>query len=428
METASVERPGQPLERAVSGRSPDPSVDADPRHNVRLDAHPQNPEPEPMSREPAPFDLPSVRAEFPILAQRTYLNSCSLGALSLRSERYLDDFRHRWHAMGASAWYHHWLGRIEELRGRVAAFWGATPRETALLPSTSVALSVIAESVRPGGRNRVVCSELDFPTLAYQWAVKPEIELVVLKSPDGVRMDPEQYAEAVDERTLFLATSHVFFTTGYAQDLNALADIAHRAGAWCLIDGYQGLGQVPLDLAATRVDFYTGGPLKWLLGGPGLAYLYVRGDLIADLEPRITSWFASEDQFSFDPKGFRYRSDARRFEMGTPSLPTVHTALGGQEIVDEVGIGRIVERNRTLTARLVDRCREAGFSLRLAEPKHRSAIVMVRHDDPAGAVAHLAERGIIVDHRPGHVRVSPHFYNTDEELDRCVEALAGYGR
>ncbi len=379
-----------------------------------------------MSPDPAPFDLERIRAEFPILAARTYLNTCSLGALSRRSEAYLDEFRERWHTMGASAWYEHWLARIEDLRRKVAAFWGAASAETALLPSTSVALSVVAESVPPSRRNRVVCSELDFPTLTYQWAVKPGIELVVLESPDGVRMDPEQYAEAVDDRTLFLATSHVFFTTGYVQDLRALSDIAHRAGAWCLVDGYQGAGQVPLDLSSTGADFYTGGPLKWLLGGPGLAYLYVRDDLVRRLEPRITSWFATEDQFGFDPRAFRYHSDARRFEMGTPSVPTVHTALGGQEIVDEVGIARIAERNRTLTQHLVERCREAGFSLRLAEPAHRSAIVMVRHDDPAGAVAHLAGRGIIVDHRPGHVRVSPHFYNTEEELDRCVQALAAY--
>lgn len=378
-----------------------------------------------MSHDPD-FDLDLLRAEFPILSSHTYLNSCSLGALSRRSEGYLDDFRHRWHTMGASAWYEHWLGRIEQLRGRVATFWGATPRETALLPSTSVALSVVAESVKPGGRNRVICSELDFPTLAYQWAVKPEIELVVLRSPDGIRMDPEQYAEAVDERTLFLATSHVFFTTGYVQDLDELARIAHRAGAWCLIDGYQGVGQVPLDLSSTGVDFYTGGPLKWLLGGPGLAYLYVRADLVTALEPRITSWFAAEGQFGFDLEGFRYRPDARRFEMGTPSLPTVHTALGGQEIVDELGIERIAERNRLLTDHLVDRCREAGFSLRLPDAPHRSAIVMVPHHDPAGAVAHLAGHGVIVDHRPGHVRVSPHVYNTEAEIDRCVEVLASY--
>ncbi len=371
-------------------------------------------------------DLDRLRAEFPILSRKTYLNSCSLGALSQRSQGYLDDFQELWHEMGASAWYEHWLGRIEDLRGRVAGFWGAEPAETALLPSTSVALSVISESLARTGRNRVVCTELDFPTLAYQWAVKPDIELVVLESPDGVRIDPEQFEDAVDDRTLLLATSHVFFTTGYVQDLTALAGIAHGAGAYCLIDGYQGAGQVALNLESTEVDFYTGGPLKWLLGGPGLAYLYVRQELIESLEPRITSWFATEGQFDFDLRGFRYRPDARRFEMGTPALPTVHTALGGQEIVDEVGIAAIVARNRRLTEHLIVRCQESGMTLRLADPDHRSAIVMVRNDDPGGAVRHLGEHGIIVDHRPGFVRISPHVYNTEEEIDRCVEALATY--
>ncbi len=375
----------------------------------------------------ATLDLDRMRAEFPILSRKTYLNSCSLGALSRRSEMYLDEFRERWHDMGASAWYEHWLGRLEELRGRLSGFWGSKPGEVALLPSTSVALSVIAESVDAGRRNRVVCTELDFPTLVYQWAVKPGIELVVLESPDGVRVDLEQFADAVDERTLFVATSHVYFTTGYVQDLGALADIAHGAGAWCLVDGYQGAGQVPLDLASTGVDFYTAGPLKWLLGGPGLAYLYVRGDRIGGLSPRITSWFATEGQFDFDPGGFRYRADARRFEMGTPALPTVHTALGGQELVDEVGQDAIVERNRFLTEHLVRRCREEGLEVRVAEPAHRSAIVMVRHDDPAAAVRGLAGRGIIVDHRPGFVRISPHFYNTTDEVELCVEALVDGG-
>ena len=370
--------------------------------------------------------IDTIRAEFPILGRKTYLNSCSLGALSRRSEACLAEFTEQWHEMGASAWYGHWLRRIEELRVKVAAFLGATPRELALLPSTSTALSVIAESVRADGRNRVVCTELDFPTLAYQWAVRPEIELVVLPSPDGVRIDPEQFAEAVDERTLFLATSHVFFTTGYEQDLAALADIARAAGALSLIDGYQGAGQVELSLPETRVDFYTSGPLKWLCGGPGLAYLYVRDDLVELLKPRITSWFATERQFDFDLEGFEYRGDARRFEMGTPAIPTVHTALGGQEIIDEIGIEAIVARNRALSTRLVERVRAAGFQLRLADTKHRTSIVMIHHVDPPGAVAHLAEHGVVVDDRPGFVRASPHFYNTEEEVDRFVEVLGAY--
>lgn len=379
-----------------------------------------------VTDDASPPDLEAIRAQFPILSRRTYLNSCSLGALSLRSEMYLDEFRERWHDLGAAAWHGHWLGRVEDLRSRVAAFWGSTPEEVALLPSTSAALAMVTESIPVGKRDRVVCTELDFPTLAYQWAVKPEIELVILRSEDGVTIDTQQFADAVDERTLFLATSHVFFTTGFQQDIEELARIARGAGAYSLIDGYQGAGQVPLTLCETGVDFYTGGPLKWLCGGPGLSYLYVREELIQSLRPRITSWFATERQFDFELEGFEYRSDARRFELGTPALPTVHTALGGQELVDEVGIDAIVARNRTLTERLIDGARSAGFSMALAEPGQRTSIVMIRHEDPPGAVRHLAEHDVIVDHRPGFVRVSPHFYNTEEEVDRCLHVLAAF--
>lgn len=371
-------------------------------------------------------DFEALRDEFPILARKTYLNSCSLGALSKRSEAYLGEFVERWHDMGASAWYRHWLGRVEDLRGRVSTFLGTTTRELALLPSTSTALAAVTESVDAAGRNRVVCTELDFPTLAYQWAVKPELEMVVLKSPDGVRIDPEQFAEVVDERTLFLATSHVFFATGYEQDLTTLARIARDAGAYSLIDGYQGAGQTDLSLPETGVDFYTTGPLKWLLGGPGLSYLYVRAPLVEALKPRLTSWFATKHQFDFDLGGFEYRDDARRFELGTPALPTVHTALGGQEIIDEVGLPAILERNRTLTDHLIGTAEDAGMSLTLAEPANRTFILMIQDDDQPGAVKHLASHGIIVDYRPGHVRVSPHFYNTTEELDRCIDVLASY--
>ena len=372
-------------------------------------------------------DFEALRHEFQILERKTYLNSCSLGALSRRSERYLTDFVDRWHDMGASAWYRHWLGRVEELRGRVSAFLGATPRELALLPSTSAALAAITESVPPKGRNRVVCTELDFPTLAYQWTVKPEIEMVILRSPDGIGIDPDQFAQVVDERTLFLATSHVFFATGYEQDLNALSKIAQNAGAYSLIDGYQGAGQTNLLLPTTGIDFYTTGPLKWLIGGPGLSYLYVRDELVSELEPRLTSWFATKRQFDFDLEGFEYRDDARRFELGTPALPTIHTALGGQEIIDEVGIEAIIARNTMLTDHLIARAEAAGMRLTLADSDHRTFIVMIQHDDPSGAVKHLAANDIIVDHRPGHIRVSPHFYNTTEEIDLCVETLTKFG-
>lgn len=375
-----------------------------------------------------PAALQALRSQFPILGSHTYLNSCSLGALSKEAEARLADFTDLWHTMGASAWYEHWMGRLEELRRAAGDFVGAPAGSVALEPSTSVALAVLAESLDWSHRRKVITTELDFPTLLYQWSVRPDVELVILESHDGISVPVERFAAAVDEHTQLIATSHVNFTTGAIQEIDAIADVAHEAGALCLIDGYQGAGQVPLDLSTTNVDFYTWGPLKWLCGGPGLAYLYVRPDRIPELEPRITSWFATKDQFQFRPGEFRYHDDARRFEMGTPALPTVHTALGGQAIMSELGAPAIVARNRVLTEYLLDRCQSSKLATVVApEPSDRSAIVLLPHSEPARVVAALADQGIIVDHRPGKVRVSPHVYTTNEEIDRFVEAMVAIG-
>ena len=368
--------------------------------------------------------LRALRDEFPILAHSNYLNSCSLGALSRRAEGRLGEFLGRWHTMGASAWYEHWLGALDELRGRMERFFGAEAGEVALSPSTSVALASIAESIDWDARPRVVTTELDFPTLVYQFRARPEVEVVVLRSEDGLGVEPAQFAEVVDERTALIATSHVQFMTGYRQDLEALGRIAREAGALTLIDGYQGAGQVVTHPRDEGVDVYTSGPLKWLCGGPGLSYLWVRRELVPELTPRLVSWFGVRDPFRFDPGAVELRDDARRFEMGTPALATVHTALGAQELLDEVGIEAIEARNRDLTERLVRALRGGGFEPRVpGDPARRSAIVTVPHPDPTGAVAALAARGIIVDARPGIVRFSPHFYNTVDEVEGAAGAL-----
>lgn len=371
------------------------------------------------------MDWTTWRAEFPILSRKIYLNSCSLGALSHRAEASVARFHEDWHNFGASAWYETWVGRMTDLRARVARMLNASEREIAITHSTSSALSSIASAIDYSRRNRVVVAELDFPTVSYQWLVRPDVEVVRVPSDDGATVNVERFAEAVDKRTALVATGHVFYATGAVQDVGRIAQIAHNAGALCFIDGYQAVGQLPVDVRALKVDFYAGGPLKWLLGGPGLCYLYVRDELVQQLEPEITGWFAHRDQFAFDSAHFEFKEDARRFELGTPALHMVHCALGGQEIIDQIGIDNIRRRNSALTEQVIERAQAASFRIRCAPTKEsRSAIVMVAHPDPARAVQHLAEHDIIVDWRPGHVRISPHFYNTEAELDLVIERLA----
>ncbi len=364
------------------------------------------------------------RAEFPILARRTYLNSCSLGALSHRAIARIHQFHEEWHTHGAAAWYDQWSARLLELREAVARLFHATVPEIGLTASVSAALSTVASAIDYRRRPQVVISELDFPTLGYQWMVRPDVEVVRVPSDDGATIDPGRFAAAVTERTAVLATSHVFFSTGAIQDLATLGRIAHDRGALFLVDAYQSAGQVPIDVRAADADVLIAGPLKWLLGGPGLAYLYVRDALIERLVPTIAGWFGAEHQFAFDSSRFEFRHDARRFELGTPALPTVHAALGGHSIIEEVGIAVIRERNAALTGRLIDGVRRLGLGVRCAPaPAARSAIVMIAHDDPGGTVERLALGGIIVDWRPGYVRVSPHFYNTEAEIDAVVTAI-----
>jgi kynureninase len=376
-----------------------------------------------MTMIPHP-ELEQLRSEFPILQTRTYLNSCSLGALSRRSMGYLGEYQALWNTMGASAWYELWMARLTELRAAVATHWSAREPEVALSASVSAALSSIASAVDYGRRNRVVIAELDFPTLAYQWLARPDVEVVRVPSDDGIGIPPERWAEYVDDRTAIVATSHVFYSTGYIQELEPIAEAARRAGALFVVDGYQAMGQMPVDPRAAGADVYVAGPLKWMLGGPGLSFLWVREERIPELTPTIASWFGARDQFEFRIDELELRDDASRFAMGTPALPTVYTALGGAEILAEVGMVRVRERIAALTEDLVQRLRTENFEMRIAADRdRRSGIVMVRVGDAGAAVAALAERGIIIDRRGEYVRISPHFYNTADENALVVEAL-----
>lgn len=373
--------------------------------------------------QPAAWE--TYRAEFPTCGRVTYLNSCSLGALSRRSRAAVGAFLDLWEEHGASAWYVTWLGECAALRRGFARLVAAPEESVALHHSVSSALSVVASCYPATGRTRIVTTALDFPTIPYQWLVKPGVEVVMLPSDDGIGVPLERYAAAIDERTALVATSHVFFTSGYIQPVAEIARLAHAVGAHVLIDGYQAAGQVPVDVAALDVDYYVTGGLKWLIGGPGIVELYVRPELAQRLAPTITGWFAHGQQFRFDAASFEPAADARRFELGTPAVAAVYAARAGLDLILEIGVDRIREREVELVRDLVARAADARLAVRLPRSlEEHAGIVMFPAADPGGVVRALKAGGIVVDYRPGHVRVSPYFYNTLAENELLVERLA----
>jgi selenocysteine lyase/cysteine desulfurase len=381
----------------------------------------------PMTLAPVPASAPAVdyRAEFPIFRNSNYLNSCSLGALSRRSRARVNQCLDIWETRGAAAWYDVWWGALAELRARYGRVVGAPDGSIALHPNISSALTAVAESVDYRRRPKVVLTNLDFPTVTYQWLARaPDVEVEIVESPDGVSVPLEAFERAVDDRTALVVTSHVYFISGAIQDLAALAGIAHRRGALLLADGYQAAGQIPVNVRELNADFYCAGGLKWLLGGSGVAFLYARPELVPGLTPRATGWFGQRDQFRFDPRDMVWQDDARRLEAGTPPILSIYAQLGGLDVIEELGTEEIRRRTMALTEDLIEAARAAGLRPKVAaDPGRRSAIVMLPSDDPAGDVRRLAAERIVVDARPGHVRVSPYFYNVADDGRAAIECL-----
>lgn len=380
-----------------------------------------------MTAAPPAPNLARYRDEFPIFRHAIYLNSCSLGALAQRTRAALGEYLDQWERRGASAWYDTWLPAAERLRAGYGRVVGADAANVSLHPSISSALTMVAASFDYRERPKVITTSLDFPTVAYQWLARAAqgVELVVLESPDGVTVPLELFAGAIDHRTALVATSHVFFTSGAIQDLPALAALCRANGALLLVDGYQGAGQLPVDMGALGVDFYCAGGLKWLLGGSGIAFLAVRPGLVRRLEPTVAGWFGHAEPFRFDPRRLERADDARRFDLGTPSVASLYAQLAGLSILEEIGLPAVRAATQALTEDLIDAAREHDLRPRVAlAAADRSAIVMIPREDPHADVRRLAERGFIVDARPGHVRISPYFYNLPGDHRACLECLA----
>ena len=366
------------------------------------------------------------RAEFPITERFNYLNNCSLTPLHRRGREHVERFLAEWTEEGGRAWYDHWIGEYEALRADLAGVVGASIDEIAIEPNVSAGLVGIASTFDYAKRPKVIVSDLDFPTDGHAFLAVADrgARVDFVRSPDRVRVPLELFERAVDERTAAVCTGHVYFTTGWIQDVRALAEICHRKGAVLVVDAYQSIGAIPFDVNASGIDYLVGGTLKWLMGGPGIAFLYARGSVAERARPSAVGWWGVKEPFAFDVEHLDYGAGARRFEYGTPAVAAIYAARAGLELLAEIGIEKVRERHKLLSQRLVDGALDQGWTIRCPRDAiERTPIVTLEHPDPASAVTALRTAGVICDNRPGLIRLSPHYFNTLEEMDRALALL-----
>ena len=364
-------------------------------------------------------DLLDYRERFPILAETTYLISHSLGAMPAAAEERLLEYAKAWRTRGVRAWEEGWWELPLTVGDQVARLIGAPAGSVSMHQNVTLAEAVVLSCFSfEGERRRVVYEEENFPSVRYLYQAARGAEVVVAPDDEGV-------IAAIDERTLLVPVTHVIFRTGRIQDVEAIVARAHDAGALVVLDAYQSVGTVPLDVTALGVDFAVGGSVKWLCGGPGAAWLYVRPDWARVLEPSLTGWQAHARPFAFEPEQ-DYADGAWRFLTGTPNVPALYAATAGYDVVEDVGVERIRARSVEQTALLISLLDAAGLEVvSPREPHRRGGTVVVRVPDSDAVNAELAARGILCDSRPEvGVRLGPHFYNTDDELRFAVEQIA----
>ncbi len=362
-----------------------------------------------------------LRDHFPIFERKTYLDSCSKGALSHEVRAAYGVYLADWETSG-SPW-ELWVEKLERTRDAFARLLNVEAHEIAVTTSVSAALSSLASAVDFGGKRRkVVVSDFEFPTSAQVWhAQEPRGAEVVHAAEAGGIIPLERFERLVDDQTALVAVTHVCYRNGARQDVATIAELAHDRGALLLLDAYQALGTMPIDARELGVDILVGGALKYLLGSSGLAFMYVRDGLIPELSPTVTGWFAQEDIFALDIHRHTPAGSARRFESGTPSVPNLYAGLAGLELVLGVGTEAIHAHLTTLTGALVAGVRARGW--RLATPNSHGALIAIASRDVDTLVARLAERDIVASSRNGNLRVSPHLYNSLDDIERLLEAL-----
>ena len=368
------------------------------------------------------------RKEFPILEKTIYLISHSLGAMPRRTANALQEFAEMWATRGIRAWEEGWWEMPITTGNLIGSIIGAGPGETVMHQNVSICQSIVTSCFDwNGSRNKLVTEGLNFPSndYIYYGLERQGARICRVPSQDGISLSTERVLDAIDEQTLLVSVSHVAFRSSFIQDLDAITRRAHEMGAFVIADLYQSAGVLPINVRALGVDFATGGSVKWLCGGPGAGYLYVRADLRSQLRPGATGWMAHRHPFEFEPGPIDFADDAFRFLNGTPNIPALYSARSGYEIVKEIGVEAIRAKSLRQTQCLIELADEAGLRIRSCrDPRIRGGVVVV--DVPKGeeVTRELARREILVDYRPNAgIRIAPHFYTADEELVQVTQEI-----
>jgi kynureninase len=376
-------------------------------------------------------DLLKWRSEFPILERAVYLISHSLGAMPRATFDRLHEYADIWATRGVRAWAEGWWDMPVTIGNEIASIIGGDKNTVVMHQNVSICQSLILSCLLPlthnPKRNKIVCEELNFPSVMYVYeahARAHNLRIETVKSDDGITISLDRMLAAIDDETLLVPISHVLFKSAFLQDAKAITERAHEVGALVVLDTYQSAGTVPFSVKELNVDFATGGSVKWLCGGPGAGYLYVRPDLIETLQPKTTGWMAHEHPFAFESE-MHYAPNITRFLHGSPAIPALYAAESGYQIINEIGVAAIREKSLRQTQYLIELAEEAGFQVTSPkDPAQRGGTITVWDDHAAAITKELIRRDFIVDYRPGAgVRISPHFYTKDEELELIVAEM-----
>ena len=373
-------------------------------------------------------DLARWRAEFPILETCTYLVSHSLGAMPRKTATYLQEFADTWARRGVRAWHEGWWEAGRDTGNLLAPILGVPRNTISMHQNVTVAQGIIASCFTfDGARRKIVMSDLEFPSNHYLFEGfrRYGAEITYVPSADPVRLDLQRFLDAIDEQTLLVPLSLVLFKSAFITDARAVIEKAHKVGAHVSLDVYQAAGTVPMDLTAWNADFAVGGSVKWLCGGPGAGYLYVRPDLAERLRPAFIGWAAHEAPFEFATGPVRYAGNPERFQSGTPNVPSLYSARAGYEIVAAIGVEAIRARSLALTRRIIATAQSAGYRLNTPlDDRERGGSVILDIPNAKTVADELIRREVIIDYRPGAgIRMAPHFYNTEAEIDHAMAVL-----